>query len=128
MNLRKLKATDVMPMLTILRKIGFEKIKEKITPEKIETLKKTFNDFKNSEVDDLSTFLGFNVVVEVVEMILDGLPKVEHDIFSFVASVAGVTTDEVKDMDLPVFTEVIMEIVTKEEFSDFFKVVSKFFK
>ena len=36
--------------------------------------------------------------------------------------------EEVKDLDLAVFTEMIIDFVQKDDFKDFFKVVSKLFK
>lgn len=127
--LRELKADDMFPMFGILSKIGFKDLKEIMTPDKIKDITKAFNsdDEKKDDVD-MSTVLGFNLVLEVAEIIMKNLPSCKTDLYKFLASVAGMSTKEIADLSMGDFAELVIEVIQKDEFKDFFKAVSKLFK
>ena len=136
-ELRELKAKDIMPMVNILQKIGLKQIREMLTPDKIKELMKAMksdpdqqdnqqDDQKQEEKIDGRTILGFNMIMEVVGLILDNLPSCEKDIHKFIGSLAGMTPDQVADLPLGEFTDIIVRILKDDGFSDFFKAVSKF--
>lgn len=110
-TLRKLCARDVFPFAKILSKVGI----------------KQFADcFELDENDNLNLSMsGIAVGLSVIDTLLANLDKCENEIFSFLANVAGMTTDEVKDLDMGIFAEMTIEIFQKKEFSDFFKAVSR---
>ena len=110
-TLRKLCARDVFPFAKILSKVGI----------------KQFADcFELDENDNLNLSMpGIVVGLSVIDTLLANLDKCENEIFSFLANVAGMTTDEVKDLDMGIFAEMTIEIFQKKEFSDFFKAVSR---
>lgn len=110
-TLRKLCARDVFPFAKILSKVGIKQFAEC---------------FELDENDNLSLSMsGLSVALNVIDILLSNLDKCENEIFSFLASVAGMTTEEVKDLDMDIFAEMTIEIFQKKEFSDFFKVVSR---
>lgn len=125
-ELRKLKADDLFPMFTILSKIGFSDLKEILTPEKVKELTSAFNQEEGSD-DDLSTFLGFNIIFTVVEIIMKNLPSCKKEIYSLLSSLSGLTVTAIADLDMVTFTEMVIAVVRKEEFKDFFKAVAKLF-
>ena len=125
-ELRKLKADDMFPMFTILSKIGFSDLKEILTPEKVKEMTSAFNQEEGSE--DLSTFLGFNIIFTAVEIIMKNLPSCKKEIYSLLSSLSGLTATAIADLDMVTFTEMVIAVVRKDEFKDFFKVVSKRFK
>ena len=59
---------------------------------------------------------------------MKNLPKCEKEIYSFLAGLSGMTAKEIADLDMVTFTEIVIAVVRKEEFQDFFKVVSGLFK
>jgi hypothetical protein len=131
-ELRELKSSDIFPMFKIMGKIGFKDLKDKMTPDKVKELTSVF---KQNESDDSESvgaeeqmmFVGFNVVFEVVEVIMNNLPSCEQDIYSFLAGLSGMKVKEIANLPLVTFTEMIVEVLKKEEFKDFFKVVSRLF-
>ena len=139
-ELRELKAKDIMPMVNILQKIGLKQIREMLTPDKIKSLMKAMKSEdpepdqqedpdqqeKQEEKIDGRTILGFNMIMEVVGLILDNLPSCEKDIHKFIGSLADMTPDQVADLPLGEFTDIIVRILKDDGFSDFFKAVSKF--
>lgn len=124
-ELRSLKADDLFLMFSILSKIGFNDIKEILTPEKVKEITSAFNQDGASE--DMSTFLGFNIVFSAVEIILKNLPSCKKEIYTLLSSLSGMTPTAIADLDMVTFTEMVIAVVKKEEFKDFFKAVAKLF-
>jgi hypothetical protein len=124
-ELRSLKADDLFLMFSILSKIGFNDIKEILTPEKVKEITSAFNQDEASE--DMSTFLGFNIVFSAVEIILKNLPSCKKEIYTLLSSLSGMTPTAIADLDMVTFTEMVIAVVKKEEFKDFFKAVAKLF-
>lgn len=123
-ELRELKATDIMPMVKILSKIGLKNIKESFSEE---NLKSMISSISGENPEEKATYLGFSLIVDLVDIILMNLPSCENEIYSFLAGLSGKTSAEIKDLGLGEFTEMIIAVIQKEEFKDFFKAVSKSF-
>lgn len=135
-ELRELKSSDIFPMFKIMGKIGFKDLKNKMTPDKVKELKSMFKMDEDADVDEAQKkeaedeqmmFVGFTVVMEVAEVIITNLPTCEQEIYSFLAGLSGMKVKEVANLPLVTFTEMIVAVLKKEEFKDFFKVVSGLF-
>ena len=126
-ELRGLKSEDMFPMFGILSKIGFKDLKNSLTPERVAELTTAFKQ-TNDDSTDMSTYLGFNIMVEAVEIIMKNLPSCKVEIYTLLSSLSGMTVKQIADLDMVTFTEMIIAVVQKEEFKDFFKVVAKLFK
>lgn len=126
-ELRTLKSDDLFPMFGILSKIGFKDLKEIITPDKIKDMKSMISQ-NDDENTDATTMLGVSVVMEVVSIIMKNLPSCKNEIYTFLSGLSGMTVKEIAELDMVTFTEMIVAVVQKQEFKDFFKVVSKLFK
>lgn len=116
-TLRKLTSADIFPLTKILSEIGIKNIKSAFDSDEIKTLLSGAN--KNVEA------LGMTVIFNVGGIIIENLSACENDLYKFLASVAGVSVNTLKNCSLAEFAELIIAIVTKEEFKDFFGVVSK---
>ena len=129
-ELRTLKSDDLFPMFAILSKIGFKDLKEIITPDKIKDMKSMISqkDDDEDENTDATTMLGVSVVMEVVSIIMKNLPSCKNEIYTFLSGLSGMKVKEIENLDMVTFTEMIVAVVQKQEFKDFFKVVSKLFK
>lgn len=124
--MRKLKSTDIFPMVQILNKIGFSEIRDIITPEKLTGLLSDDKDQEDSV--DLSTILGFNLIFEIATIILKNLTKCKDDLYSFLSDVSEKSVKELEDQTPAEFLQLIIDVLKKPEFGDFFKVVSNFIK
>ena len=137
--MRNLKSTDIFPMVGILNKIGFSDIKDMLTPEKIKDLMKAMktkdkdenkdeDEDENKDEDvDFSTILGFNLIFEVATIIFANLTKCKKDLYTLLSDVSERPVKELEEIPPAEFLELIIEVLQKPEFGDFFKVVSKFF-
>lgn len=123
-TLRKLETADVFPMFKLLNKIGFKELKEN------EGLKKVMFMFMggtaNGKVD--VNALGMDIFFEAAAVICEFIPKAETEMYTLLASVARVKPDDIKKQSPAVTFEMIVDFCKKEEFKDFFLVVSKLFK
>lgn len=132
-ELRELQSSDMFPLLKIMGKIGFKDFKDKLTPESTKDIMNTFKQNQegadgDANKDELITFVGINLVADILEIILANLPKCEQDIYTFLGGLAGKKPKEIADLPMVTFTEMIIAVIQKEEFKDFFKVVSRLFK
>lgn len=127
-ELRGLKSADLFPMFGILSKIGFKDLKETISPDSIQTMIKSIRNDKHEEDQEATTaYLGLSIIMDVLEIIMKNLPKCEKEIYTFLSNLSGMTVEEVADLDMVTFTEMIIAVLKKDEFKDFFKVVSGLF-
>jgi hypothetical protein len=127
-ELRGLKSEDMFLMFGILSKIGFKDLKNSLTPDKVTEMTTAFQKQDGQDSSDMSTFIGFNIMMEVVEIVMKNLPSCKVEIYTLLSSLSGMTVKEISDLDMVTFTEMIIAVVQKEEFKDFFKVVARLFK
>ena len=69
-----------------------------------------------------------SVAFEIAGVILGNYERCQNDVFSFLASLSGMDIKQIESLPLDTFTEMVFDVVKKEEFKDFMKVVSKLFK
>lgn len=124
-NMRNLQATDIFSVVKILNGIGLKNIKEAINLDEINNLRKGMTE---DNADAIISQVGVNVVMSIATVILENLPKVENDLYTFVGSVINLKAKDVAKMDMGEFMDVLITIIQKEEFKDFFKRASKLIK
>ena len=121
-ELRKLEAKDIAPMASIISKIGLKEIKECLNPADIKELAKG----KNAE--EAAAAVGLSVAMDMAGVILGHYESCQEDIFRLLASLSGKSKEEIAKLPMDSFADMIIDVVKKEEFRDFMKVVSKLFK
>ena len=112
-EVRPLVASDMGAICKIITAIGVRQFKDCFKVE----------DFKGGNVEEI----GFGVVFDIAGIVIANIPQAEDEIQSFVASVTGLSLTEVKAMPFADYGELIVMIVTKEDFRDFFRRVMKLF-
>lgn len=120
---RKLEAPDVFLMFKILGKIGINEFAECFGKESVQ---KMFGAMTGR--GDLTQTMGVAVTLEIVNVVIGNLPKCENEIFQMLSNTSNLSADQVRKLDLPTFTAMVIDFVRKEEFKDFIKVVSESFK
>ena len=101
-----------------------------ITAIGVRQLKECFNvdQFKEGKGEEASLEeIGFSVVFDIAGIIISNIPKAEEEIQSFLASLTGMPLCKIKKLPIADYGEMIIDVVTKEEFQDFFKRVMKLF-
>ena len=119
-SFRALCATDIAPMCAIIGKIGINNFTKCFNSDDLLDL---FD--KNKGVKNLTNLAGMTIAFEMANTIVQNIPHCEKEIFELLASVSGLKVNEIKTFGLATFTEMVIDFVKKEEFKDFFKVVSK---
>ena len=124
-NMRNLQATDIFSVVKILNGIGLKNIKESIDFEEINKIRKGMTE---DNADAVTSQVGVNVVMSIATVILENLPNVESDLYNFIGSVIDMKAKDVAKMDMGEFMDILVSIIQKEEFKDFFKRASKLIK
>ena len=114
-DLRPLVASDMGMICKIITTIGVRQFKECFNIEQTEDAKE---DIKK---------VGFSVMLDIAGIIVSNIPEAEEEIQVFLASLSGMKLAEIKNMPFADYGELIIEVVTKKEFQDFFKRVMKLF-
>ena len=124
-KLRNLQASDLFGMVRILKGIGLSRIKSAIDFDKIKEAIKNMTEENSAEI---TTQVGTEVILSVIEVIIENLPEVETEIYKFVGGVANMKPADVAKLDASDFVDLLLDIFKKEEFTDFFKRASKLIK
>ena len=124
-KLRNLQASDLFGMVRILKGIGLSRIKSAIDFDKIKEARKNMTEENSAEI---TTQVGTEVILSVIEVIIENLPEVETEIYKFVGGVANMKPADVAKLDASDFVDLLLNIFKKEEFTDFFKRASKLIK
>lgn len=119
-TLKKFKSTDVITMATMLSKIGLGKVTDVFGKENIMNVIS-----QNEGTSDKTAFTGMTVALQIAEVILGNLDKCQGELYTLLSHASGMTEDEIKELDAEVFFELIIAVVTMEQFKDFLKVASK---
>lgn len=114
-ELRKLEAKDIAPMASIINKMGWKEFKTAFQSESVKDM---------TDIDKL----GMTVAFDVVGIVLANYEKCQQDVFSFLASLSGMKPKQIESLSPAEFAEMVISVVQKDEFKDFFTVVSKLFK
>lgn len=134
---RKLGAKDIVPMTRIIKNIGLKEFRTFLEGDGIDKIMAMFKSKSADEATDEATApsdeksieaIGLSLALEVADIVFTNLEKCENDIFAFLASVAEMDVDDVRKLDLATFAEMVIDFFKKDEFKDFFKVVSRSFK
>lgn len=125
--LRSLQGADIFPMSAIIKKIGVKEFKNAFQDEEIKDLVKSINSGEISK-DAAANQAGMAVILNIVDVVLGNLPRAEKDIYKFLASLSGMKPDEVAALPMATFTGMVIDVIQKDEFKDFIKVVSRLFK
>lgn len=122
MELRKLQSSDLFRMVRIINGIGFKTIKDSINVDEINKLRKGMTD---ENTDEVTSQVGVSVVMSILGVVIENLPKVENDVYEFCGSVAGIKPKDVSKMEMGEFMDLLVAIFKMDGFKDFFSRASK---
>ena len=115
-ELRPMVASDMGAVCKIITAIGIRQFKE------------CFNmkDFENIDKNSVKS-IGVGVFFDIAGIVISNIPKAEREIQAFVASLTGLQMSDIEKMPFAEYGELIVRIVTKDDFRDFFGRVMKLF-
>ena len=123
-ELRRLTADDIFPMFQILSKVGIKEFKNCFDSPEIKSI--ISNTAEGEKVD--VNAVGLTVVMDIVGILMTNLPKAKDDIYLLLSQISGLKVKEVAALPMNDFVQMIIDVIQKDEFKDFFQVVSKLFK
>lgn len=128
---RKLNSTDLFLMIKIISKIGLDELTQVFEGDAIKALIAQAKQMKSSENDEQTEqpknqnfVVGVGIALKLVNKILEHIPLCEQEIYTMLSMVSGMSVEEVQNLSIDVFMEMILDFIMKEEFKDFFKVAS----
>jgi len=108
---RPLTAGDIRPMVKIIKKVGIKDFAKCLDAGSVENLV----ELDGSAIDNL----GMAVVFQIVDMLLDRIPEIGKELFSFLGDLIGISEKEVEYLPLDVFANLLVEVVRGKEFMGF---------
>lgn len=127
---RKLNSTDTFLMFKIIGKIGVNEFTACFEKEALQKMlaRVTGGNTEESGNENTTTVMGISVILEIANVIMNNVPKCEAEIYEMLSNTSNLTVDEVKGLDFATFASMVVDFIKKDEFKDFIKVVSGFFK
>jgi hypothetical protein len=122
-ELRPLAASDLGMVCKIISEIGVRQFKECFNVDQIKEGMEEDGEAKDTKLESI----GFGVVFDIAGIVISNIPEAEADIQKFIASLTGLNVMQVKALPLADYGEIILDVVTNEDFKDFFKRVMKLF-
>lgn len=125
-ELRVLKAQDIFIMTKIISAIGVKEFKSCFESDEV---KKMLANMSNGEKnDELASSIGISVFMDITSIIISNLSACEGYIYKFLSSLSGIPEKDIAELPMVVFTQMIIDVIKKEEFKDFIGAVSEFLK
>lgn len=125
-ELRKLTAEDVFPMFQIISKIGLKEFKHCFDSPDVKAAVANMATGEAGQAD--LTSVGMSVAIDMASVVMSHVGSCKNDIYLLLSQLSGMTTKEVADLPMVTFFEMIIDVIKKEEFKDFFQVAAKLFK
>ena len=110
-TLRKFKDGDLFPLLNILKKIGIKDCKEAF-------IQAATGDKTVKQVGILTAF-------DMADIFIGNLPKAETEIYALYADMAGITVEQIKEMEFGTLPLMIYDSFHGVKNTSFFKVLSR---
>ena len=116
-TLRKLEAGDLFPLVTIVSKIGIKEIKNCFaTDDVMEAIKNMGADSENNGIEKI----GLSLAIEIANVVFAHLQYCRDEIYLLLSQLSGKKQDEIAHMPMHIFMQMIIDVIRKEEFKDFF--------
>lgn len=126
-ELKTLTTKNVFALVRIIKKFGIEQFKQCFFNQNIKQL---FADKKEEGADDDKALeaVGIEVAFDIANIVICNIPNCEEDIYDFLAQISNLTRKKIEELPMNEFFEMIVDVIQKEEFKDFFTLASRFVK
>ncbi len=133
-ELRNLEADDLFIMISIVNKIGIKEFKGCFESDEIKTAIKNMTKGKDETADESAddsadvVSIGISVALDIATILLANIGKCKNDIYALLANLSGMKEKDIAKLPIRAFTSMVIGLVKKEEFTDFFQDAVKLFK
>jgi len=114
-TLRKLKDSDLMPVLQLFRKLGLKDFKDAFT-------KVAEHDSAKGALEEIGEIVFFDIADMVIEKICSSFGD---DIYAFWSDLSGIPVEEMKEMEFGTLPLMIYDSFNEVKNTPFFKVLFK---
>lgn len=111
-TLRRLKDSDLFPLLKILKKIGIRDCKEAFI--QVASGEKTLKQ------------IGIMASFDIADILIGNLAKVENETYEMWSDISGIPVDEMREMEFGTLPLMIMDTFSEARGTSFFRVLSRF--
>lgn len=140
---RELCAKDIPLMTNVIKAIGINEFKACFKEDTLKNVVEIFTkggrnanaDGENKEGSDtkesMMAAVGVSLlpsVLDVAEIVLNNMERCETALIKLLSRTSNLSVEKVENLSLADFANMVIDFLKKEEFPDFFKVVSTFFK
>ncbi|RKJ44377.1 hypothetical protein D7X98_12660 [bacterium 1XD8-76] len=111
-TLRRLKDSDLFPLLKILKKIGIRDCKEAFI--QVASGEKTLKQ------------IGIMATFDIADILIGNLAKVENETYEMWSDISGIPADDIREMEFGTLPLMIMDTFSEARNTSFFRVLSRF--
>ena len=129
-TLKKLSSKDVFIMSTILKNIGFKEFRGCLESDEVMDLINMLNPAADDGEKEKPSIekIGISLMLDIAGVIISNMGNAEDSIYQLLSNLSGMTKDEIAQLDMEVFVEMIIDVFKQDGFVNFIKVVSKLLK
>ena len=111
-TLRKVNATDIFTVTTIISKIGIREFKSCLKGEDTINLISSLFDKENEANNDAAlSAVGISVVFDIVGVVLGNMEKCKDDIFNLLSNLSNIPKNEIATLDGEVFMDMLLTAI-----------------
>lgn len=125
---RSLKSKDLFPMVKIISKIGLNELSAVLDKNTMQQLVNQAKNEAENNGDALAYLVGVDVVTKIVNKVLEHLPDCQKEIYTLLSNTSNLSVQELEELELATFVEMVFDFVRMDGFKDFFKAASKCLK
>lgn len=130
-ELRDLQADDLFVLVSIVSKIGIKEFKACFASDDVKDAVMSMAKNEKEEAADNSndiTSVGISVALDIAAILMANIGGCKNDIYSLLANLSGMKAADIAKLPVMTFTSMIVDLVKKKEFADFFQEAVKLFK
>lgn len=124
-ELKTLTSKDIFTMINLISKFGIDEFKKCFDPKIVQQMVDENGEIKG---DQLMSVVGINIAFDVASIVITNIGKCENEIYEFLVNISNLKRQDIEKMSPAEFAQMIIDVIQKEEFKDFFGVVSKLLK
>ena len=133
-ELRGLMADDMFIMFSIISKIGIKEFKACFESDDVKAavlnMAKKADENGDAEADEGADVVsvGISVALDIASILMANIGKCKNDIYALLANLSGMKEKDIAKLPIKTFTSMVIDLVKKKEFADFFQDAVKLFR
>lgn len=126
-ELKALSTKHVFSLVRVIKKFGIEQFKDCFFNPNVQKLF-TEQTEEGQVTDKALEAVGIEVAFDIANIVIQNITECENEIYDFLSQVSNLSKKKIEDMPMNEFFEMIIDVIQKDEFKDFFTLVSRFLK